>query len=122
MNREKGNIAYSVIYTDFARPDPKTDPQAVLKALTEAFAQGTKEKKDIKLNGFPGIELVRELEQDGGKLAMTYRAYFVNSRLYQVMVVSAAGVKEKVQVGKFLDSFKLHENKDGTEPKKNGKQ
>ena len=49
---------------------------------------------------------------------MTYRVFYVNDRLYQLMVVNAMNTKEKPLVKKFLDSFKLLKKKDAKEPKK----
>jgi hypothetical protein len=120
--RERGNIAYTVIYTDYKNPNPNADPKAVLKSVIESNAKVTKKKKEIKLNGIEGVELVLELDQKEGKLHMTYRAYFVKGRLYQLMVIDAPGVKEKIQVEKFLDSFKLHDRKNAKKPGKDGKE
>jgi hypothetical protein len=105
--REGGSITYSVNYTDFARPN-LLDPKALLRSVADSFPRGTRQK-EVKLDGVDGVELVQTIEPRGGNPAvtLTFRVYFVQGRLYQVMVASAAGVKEKVQVSRFLDSFKL---------------
>jgi hypothetical protein len=104
--REKGNLSYAVMTTDYKRVD-KVDPKLVLTGIADSFAKETKKKRAIELNGFPGVELV--LEQDGGKVILTYRAYFVKGRLYQVMVAHTPGLKDKAQARRFFDSFKLHD-------------
>jgi hypothetical protein len=109
VNQEKGAIAYMVVYTDYAKDISKADPKTVLQAVVDQFAKDTKAKKDIKLNGYPGIELSLMMDQAGTKLAMTLRVYIVEGRLYQVLVVSELGLKDKAQAEKFLDSFRLHE-------------
>jgi hypothetical protein len=119
--RAKGAISYSVIYTDYARADPKADPKTVLKSVAAIHAKSTKSKKDIELNGIPGVELACKLDQGGAILDMAYRAFYLRGRLYQVMVISDPIVKEKVQATRFLDSFKLLDKKDEKEPKKDGK-
>ena len=109
-----------VTYTDFDRPDPKLDAKTMVKAVADSVAKTCteKERKEITQNGLPGIELVGEIEQKGPKIAMTYRVFYVNDRLYQLMVVNAMNTKEKPLVKKFLDSFKLLKKKDAKEPKK----
>jgi hypothetical protein len=112
VTRDRDNIGYTIICTEDLDHDPKTDPKAILKAVANNLSKSTKKKKDITLNGFDGIEFKLEVDQDGVKLTMTLRVYVVKDRLYQVMVTSAPGAKEKVQVAKFLDSFKLHDKKE----------
>jgi hypothetical protein len=116
--REKGRVAYIVMYSDYERPDPKADPKAVLKAASAPLAKETKMKKEIKLNGVDGVDLVLEKVQGGEKWLLNHRIYYVDGRLYQVMVAYPADVKDKVQVAKFFDSFKLHVKKDTKEPDK----
>jgi hypothetical protein len=117
VTREQGKILYQVSCRQDLDHDPKTDPKAILKAIAENWSKSTKKKKDITLNGFDGLELVFEMDQNGVKLNFNYRVYVVKDRLYHVMVVSAPGAKEKVQVAKFLDSFKLHDKKEAKKDK-----
>jgi hypothetical protein len=121
VTREQGMIAYSVAYTVYANANPKADPKTVLQAVANGLAKDTKEKKDIKLNGHLGLELLRELEQDGVKMIVNQRIYYLDGRLYQAIVASAVIAKDKAEVSKFLDSLKLHDKKDEKEPKKEEK-
>jgi hypothetical protein len=121
VSREQGMIAYSVVCTVYRNADPKADPKTVLQAVANGLAKDTKEKKDIKLNGHLGLEFLREIEQNGVKMITNQRIYYLDGRLYQAMVVSAVVAKDKAEVSKFLDSFKLHDKKDKKEPKKEEK-
>lgn len=123
--REQGNIIYQVVYTDFAQVDPKVNPKVVVKSAADNLAKAinaklTKENKEITRNGHAGLEMLGETEQSGFKMAITLQVYYIKGRLYQVMVINVLGVKEKVEVKKFLDSFQLHEKKESKEPKKEG--
>jgi hypothetical protein len=107
VSRDKGRIAYMVVFSEYKGLGPDTDPKLFLTTLVKKFAKDTKKKKDIKLNGFAGIELVLGMGEGIGKTTMTYRAYFVKGRLYQVMAITALNAEEKIQTARFLDSFKL---------------
>ncbi len=118
-HRERGDIVYMVMFSYNAKTDPKADPKVMLKRVADSLADETKAKKEIERNGHPGIELIREHQEKGGiKVAVTYQAFYVDGRLYQVMVGSRPGVKEKVEARRFLDSFRLHDAKAGNEGRK----
>jgi hypothetical protein len=121
VEREQGMIAYSVVYTVYANANPKAEAKTVLQAMANGLAKDTKEKKDIKLNGHPGLELLRDFEQNGMKMIINQRIYYLDGRLFQAMVVSAIVAKDKAEVSKFLDSFKLQDKKDEKEPMKEKK-
>jgi hypothetical protein len=110
--RDRGNISYSVWFTDYTDADPKADPKPVLAALVKQFAKVTKKKKDIKLNGFDGVELLQVQGEGAAKIQIVYRAFLVKGRLYQVMVARGQAAKEKEQSARFLDSFKLQDKKE----------
>jgi hypothetical protein len=106
---EKGAIAYFVSYTELDADSAKVDPKLILEGGAKSLEEGTKSKKEIKLNGFPGLEIVREFEQGGSKLYMKTHMYMVKNRLYQVFVMSEQGKKDKADADKFLESFRLSE-------------
>jgi hypothetical protein len=104
---EKGSIYYMAAFTDYVGDAAKAEPKVMLKNLADSLAKNAKQKKDIQLGDYPGIEMVSELEEMGVKVAMKHRIYFLNGRLYQVVVVSEARLAEKAQFDRFLDSLKL---------------
>jgi hypothetical protein len=106
---EGGAIAYFVGFTELAPDAAKNDPQVTLENVAKSLEEGTKSKKEIKLNGFPGLEIVREFEQGGTKLYMKMRMFRVKDRLYQVFVMSEQSKKDKADADKFLESFRLSE-------------
>ena len=112
VEREKGAIYYLVMYSDLPVEASKIDPKALLEGGAKTISAGTKSKKEITLNGFPGLEIVREYEQSGSNLSMKAHLYMVKNRLYQVFVVAETNVKDKAEVEKFLDSFRLVEKAD----------
>src|SRR5262245_46726835 len=112
-------INCAVSYTDYRKADPKTTPEVMLKALVDGFGKDVQSKKGIKLNGHEGVELV--LAQADRKDAITYRAFYVSGRLFQVLASAVPGDKDKADLLKFLDSFQLHEAKKDEEIKKGDK-
>jgi hypothetical protein len=121
VSRDRGTIGYLIVFKDFTPANPNADPKTVLDAIAKKQAKNTRKKRDIKLNGFDGIELVLDLDDRGLKMSMTNRIFFVKGRLYQVLVVQTANAKEKPQVEKFLDSFKLHDKQEAKAPDKDAK-
>jgi hypothetical protein len=117
FNSDRINCAVS--YTDYRNADPKTNPKFMLKTLVDGFGKDVQNKKDIKLNGHDGVELV--LAQGDRKDAIIYRGFYVNGRLFQVLASAVPGDKGKADVLKFLDSFQLHEAKKDEEIKKGDK-
>jgi len=115
VERDEGRIVYAVVYLDSGKQDPKK----LLTAFVDRFAADTTKKTDVMLNGHAGIELVRTIKaKSGGTFAMTQLIYVTDDRVYQVMATAADSAKEKLEVRKFLDSFKLTTK---AEPKKDDK-
>jgi hypothetical protein len=119
--REQDRTAYGVTIHDYPESAPLSEPEVALKRIAETHADKTKEKKDIERFGYPGIELHLEFEQDGVRLIMTLQAFCVDGRFYQVVAMGEHGTKKKIEVRKFLDSFRLLKEKDGAEPKPESK-
>ncbi len=106
---ENGSIAYLATFTDLGADTAKVDPKLILDGIAKSLESGTKSKKEITLNGFPGLEIVREFEQGGTKLYMKTHIYMVKDRLYQVFAMSEESKKDKAEADKFLESFRLSE-------------
>jgi hypothetical protein len=114
---DNGRILYQVSYTDYAADLSKVDPKVWLAKIVEGVGKEAKIKRDIQLNGFPGVELLLESDNMGTKLAFVYRAFVVNGRLYQVIAGGDVQLMARFETARFLDSFQLHE-KAGPLPKK----
>jgi hypothetical protein len=99
--------SFVVSYTDYAEADLKigTVEKRLDLARDGAVASAggkLKSEKAIELSGNLGRELV--IEKDAAIVARL-RLYFVDRRLYQVMVLGNAPVKD---VSVFFDSFRLN--------------
>lgn len=110
--------AYIVSYIEF--PEPVTDPDAIKNMLDSGRDGGidsTKatlsSEKDIKLGAHHGREWVMAVQ---GKFVAHARAYWVERRLYQLLIVMmdapanapAADLKVRADAtAKFFDSFAL---------------
>ncbi len=103
----RDDAAFVVSYCDYPDKDLKTgslDQRLNLARAGAVANSGGKLKREtaIELNGHKGRDLA--IEKDGETIARM-RIYFVERRLYQVMVLGVAPVKD---VGSFLDSFRLN--------------
>jgi hypothetical protein len=107
---ENGQILYQVSYTDFAADISKVDPKVLLGGVVNNLGkEKIKNKRDIEINGFPGVELVLEFEHMSTKLRFMHRTFMVNGRLYQILVGGDVSMKDMFQADRFLSSFELHE-------------
>ena len=101
---------YSVSYTDFPRELAQLPPSFLFDSLSSRFTSDRKLKllkqQDIKLNEYPGKEFQFEAP---GETIITYRAYLVDNRLYQVIseIPKSAGNASSSDSEKFLNSFQL---------------
>ncbi|MHC4250828.1 MAG: hypothetical protein ACYS9X_17010, partial [Planctomycetota bacterium] len=101
------NIAYSVVYDDLGEAPSEADRKAILKGVAESLAEMTENKKDVRVSGHPGMEVLLKFEEDGVPLACQNRVCIVGSRLFQVMVTSPADEEQLAEVDRFLSSFRL---------------
>ena len=111
---------YVVSYVQF--PDEVRDP-AQIKLMLDRGREGgvkssageLKSETEIKLKGYFGREWTMKLP---GEALATARAYWVKSRLYQIVFVVAPDAKDTPEViklreqaaNKFLESFTLSDN------------
>jgi hypothetical protein len=107
-----GDIAYFMSFTDFGPGVLKAGPEAILENIVRRSAKTTKAKKDIKLNGFPGVEMDREVEVSGRPMLLKHRVFMVNGRMYQVLAMGPRAKKGLLEADFFVDSFKLQEKAD----------
>ena len=100
-----GNIAYMVMYNDYAAQQATGDPQTVLAAARDGATSGKTVLSDtvISLNGIPG----REFTAKDGTWNYTVRQYLSGKRLYQLIVVSNAA-NPATQISDFMTSFKIY--------------
>jgi hypothetical protein len=108
VEMDNGIIGYVVAYDELGDDGP-VDAKAALGDFMKLMAAGTKSKKDIMLNGFPGVEFIREIEVEGNKLYFRAHVYVVKNRLYRVFVMAEQSKKDKLETDKFLESFRLSE-------------
>jgi hypothetical protein len=64
-------------------------------------------KKNIKLNGHPGMEYRAEGTKNKTEMVIFGKVFLVGTRLYQVMVTTLKDDAGNPNIRKFLDSFKL---------------
>jgi hypothetical protein len=101
---------YSVSYTDFPPELAQLPPTFLFDSLSSRFTSDRKLKllkqQDIKLNEYPGKEFQFEAP---GETIITYRAYLVEKRLYQVISETPKAIKNASSSDseKFLNSFQL---------------
>jgi hypothetical protein len=100
---DEGLIAYSVAVINYADPT-QVDAKATLEATIEAI-KSVKSRKDIEVNGFPGADIVYEVESGGSKLDACRRIVMVNGRGFQVAAVAVKG--KTADVDRFFKSFQL---------------
>ena len=111
-----GRTAFNVSCTDVGGESKVATPQNVYKLKVAVLAKQAKEKRDIKLNGVPGVEFVIDSDEGGGvKLTSTVRVFLVDRRIYQAIVVHEQGAKEGANVRRFLDSFRVQGKGHGKE-------
>lgn len=104
---EGGAVAYVVGTTDFAGADPsKVNPKAVLTAVANN-QKDAKDLKDVKINGYPGIEFNREESKGGKTLQFRQRVVMANGRMYQQIVITEKGKGKQADSDKFYESFKV---------------
>ncbi|HEY7311291.1 MAG TPA: hypothetical protein VH643_18160 [Gemmataceae bacterium] len=108
--------AYVVIYNDMPPGVTEAASKLLFDNITKNFGPDVKKKKDIKLDGHPGIEVELERSQGRDTVAVTDRIYLVDRRMYQVMASATKDKKDPVQFAKFLDSFKLRKPNDPPAP------
>ncbi|HEY9604193.1 MAG TPA: hypothetical protein V6C85_21440 [Allocoleopsis sp.] len=101
---------YSVSYTDFPPELAQLPASFLFDSLSSRFTSDRKLKllkqQDIKLNEYPGKEFQFEAS---GRTLITYRAYLVEKRLYQVIseTPKSTGNAPSSDSEKFLNSFQL---------------
>jgi hypothetical protein len=104
---DMGSIAYLVAFTDFTGDLAKVDPAIILGKFGGPNDKDAKSRKDITLNGFPGVEVVYQQQQS--MIILTHRYYVVKGRLYQVAVAIEKGKGGAAETERFLGSFRLAE-------------
>jgi LSD1 subclass zinc finger protein len=114
LNAQK--TAYMVMYNDMPAGVTEATSKFLFDTVAKNFGPAVKKKKDIKLDGHPGIELELEQLQDRDIIAITDRIYLVDRRMYQVMASAAKDKKDPAQFAEFLDSFKLRKPTDPPAP------
>ena len=108
---QRGKVAFAVMYNDYpASLTGKTDPDKILiNALNGAVRskQGRiLERKNLKLDGYPGKQVKLEGSSKGKKRIGYIRVYLVKNRLYQLLAFGqGAGKLQESDVNKFFKSF-----------------
>ncbi len=112
---EGTDVFYSVTYDDMPQEALDAGAKAILDGVAESLADVTTSKKEIKLDGHPGMEVLMEFEEEGVPVMIKNRIFVVGSRMYQVMVVCRVEEKGSADFNRFHDSFQIAA-KDSTEP------
>lgn len=108
-----GSGAYLVSYDDFSKEarEPRTASD-ILDGAKNGIVEGTggtiESERPITLGGkHPGIELTLSATTSGIKMRQRLRAYAVDGRLYQTLVVTPDWTTATAVETEFLDSFSL---------------
>lgn len=115
----KGEALYAVAYSDFPGKFPENpgDIDRMLAQVASGFAQGAKgrlvSQQNIRLGNFPGREI--RLQLDRGLIARG-RLFVVNTRLYQVVVVTGQERNLTKSIDGFFKSFRLLDNATAAQP------
>lgn len=106
-SKETGT-AYVVMYSDYPAQVDKMNKQKMLDDGRNAAVKKRKlvSEKQIKIDGYPGRELVVNSKEGNTNLRFDMRMSMVNRRLYQMIVVSPDG-KRPAMTSDFFDSFKI---------------
>lgn len=109
----RGEALYAIAYSDFPGSFPQNpgDIDRLLAQVASGFAQGAKgrlvSQQTIRLGNFPGRDI--RLQLDRGLIARG-RVFVVNSRLYQVIVVTGQERNLTKSIEGFFKSFRLLDN------------
>jgi hypothetical protein len=104
VGAENGAIAYIVAVTEFPG-DANVPADDILKGLE--MGQDIKEKKTIRMNGFPGREFLIKKGAKDKEITITQRVYVVKQRLYQALYVESEG--KKGDLTKFFEGFNFND-------------
>jgi predicted Zn finger-like uncharacterized protein len=103
-----GEQTFTVTWNDLEGTEG-LDPKIFLDTFAKQMAANAKDKKEVKTNGHPGVELQMDQDEGGMPMAMTQRIYFVKGRLFQLIVTGARGKQDPAATARFFDSFKPSE-------------
>jgi hypothetical protein len=112
LELDKGNTAYTAMFTDLPASLQLGDPQAGLTAGRDLAIKDQKGKlvfdRKIAIGSYPGREFAFTWNNAGEEATSHFQAVFVKRRLLQLVVVchAASPVDEK-DLRKFFDSFVL---------------
>ncbi len=112
---DQGNTGYVIAYADYP-PEiiAESDSQTLLEGVRDGAIGNVNgalvSEQAISINGYPGIEIVANVTNDGGEEGvLKAHVYIVNNRLYQVMIITQQGDTDTAEMDEFLQSFKLLE-------------
>ena len=107
---EEGKVTYTVSYTNLPEEMAQFPPNLILDSLSSRFTNDSKLKllnqKDINLERYSGKEFKFEAP---GEIIVSYRAYLVEKRLYQVTTEIPKDRESALSsdTDRFMNSFQL---------------
>jgi hypothetical protein len=104
VQADMGRIYYSITVSEYPADKFKLDAATAYGNLKKG--PNIKESSDIKIGGFPAVELKQDIKKDV-TMHLTQRVVIVGQRMYQLMTVVTDG--RPVEAKQFFDSFKLDE-------------
>lgn len=105
-----GTSAYIVSFDDLAKTSGRPAQESLDNArsgFVEATGGTVDSERPLVLDGYPGLELSVLATTSGIKMRQTMRAYSVDGRLYQTIVVAPEWSGATALEREFLDSFAL---------------
>ena len=106
------DTAYILSFTDFPPNQiAAAPPAAFLKAARDGGVNNVKGKliseSEIKVNGFPGRDVIASLPLDGKQGSAHFRIVLAKNRLYMALFVGPGGSAGQARVDTFLKSFQI---------------
>jgi DNA-binding beta-propeller fold protein YncE len=111
VERLRGKVVFAVVYNDLTAQERARPAEGFLDEMQAAILAEVKNQQNLsqtalRLDGFPGRELLAEGTPKG---TLHWRLYVARGRLYQTLASHPNGAAYAADAAKFLDSFKLIE-------------
>lgn len=108
---EDSHLSYAVILIDYADDQTLDGQDEIMVRLPQSVASRNKiiGKRELAVNGYPGLEVIGEGARGGAPMTQIVRGFQVKNRLYRLSASSPKERADEAGLARFLDSFKVHE-------------
>src|SRR5208337_887648 len=101
-----GKNQYGVLFIRSISDEPREGLKSVEDGLRQRYGQGVKSRKDITVDGYPGLELIIETPPPS-PMAIRYRAVVPKKGAYEIYAMSPKATEASAGLATFVESFKL---------------